>query len=194
MSTAQRSRRLISTVHTTCVASPVRVSCHPAVTTESAHRISHEKRIRPSGVPGTQPPTAASKPDKAGGDECDIVASVPAIRRPERSIVRGISTFSVSTASAPGRTRTGNLRIRRPMLYPLSYGGVREAPHQPTPSTRRPRPRREGRPSAVVSTRRRSRENHAAMTSVHRSERPIGSAKPQRSCLTPLSARAAIRP
>ena len=23
---------------------------------------------------------------------------------------------------APGRTRTGNLRIRRPMLYPLSYG------------------------------------------------------------------------
>ena len=194
MSTAQRSRRSISTVHTTCVASPVRVSCHPAVTIESAHRISHEKRIRPSGMPGTQPPTAASKPDKAGGDECDIVASVPAIRRPERSIVRGISTFSVSTASAPGRTRTGNLRIRRPMLYPLSYGGVREAPHQPTPSTRRPRPRREGRPSAAVSTRRRSREDHAAMTSVHRSERPIGSAKPQRSSLTPLSARAAIRP
>ena len=176
MSTAQQSRRLISTVHTTCVASPVRVSCHPAVTTESAHRISHEKNIRPSGVPGTQPPTAVSKPDKAGGDECDIIASVPAIRRPERSIVRGISTFSVSTASAPGRTRTGNLRIRRPMLYPLSYGGVREAPHQPTPSTRWPRPRREGHPSAVVSTRRRSREDHAAMTSVHRSERPIGSA------------------
>ena len=180
MSTAQRSRRLISTVHTTCVASPVRVSCHPAVTTESAHRISHEKRIRPSGVPGTQPPTAASKPDKAGGDECDIVASVPAIRRPERSIVRGISTFSVSTASAPGRTRTGNLRIRRPMLYPLSYGGVREAPHQPTPSTRRPRPRRGGRPEAVVSTRRRSREDHVAMTRTHRSERANGSAQPRR--------------
>ena len=180
MSTAQRSRRLISTVHTTCVASPVRVSCHPAVTTESAHRISHEKNIRPSGVPGTQPPTAVSKPDKAGGDECDIVASVPAIRRPERSIVRGISTFSVSTASAPGRTRTGNLRIRRPMLYPLSYGGVREAPHQPTPSTRRPRPRRGGRPEAVVSTRRRSREDHVAMTRTHRSERANGSAQPRR--------------
>ena len=26
------------------------------------------------------------------------------------------------------------------MLYPLSYGGVREAPHQPTPSTRRSTP------------------------------------------------------
>ena len=194
MSTAQRSRRLISTVHTTCVASPVRVSCHPAVTTESAHRISHEKRIRPSGVPGTQPPTAASKPDKAGGDECDIVASVPAIRRPERSIVRGISTFSVSTASAPGRTRTGNLRIRRPMLYPLSYGGVREAPHQPTPSTRRSYPRRGGRPEAVVNTRKRSREDHVAMTSTHQSERANGSAQPRRSRLTLLSTITAIRP
>ena len=185
---------MISTVHTTCVASPVRASCHPAVTTESAHRISHEKNIRPSGVPGTQPPTAASKPDKAGGDECDIVASVPAIRRPERSIVRGISTFSVSTASAPGRTRTGNLRIRRPMLYPLSYGGVREAPHQPTPSTRRPHPRRGGRPEAVINTRKRSREDHIAMTRTHRSERANGSAQPRRSRLTLLSTITAIRP
>ena len=86
---------------------------------------------------------APSPPPEAGssrGDECDTIVTAPANRRPERSIVRGISTFSASTASAPGRTRTGNLRIRRPMLYPLSYGGVREAPHQPTPSTRRPTP------------------------------------------------------
>ena len=188
MSTAQRSRRLISTVHTTCVASPVRVSCHPAVTTESAHRISHEKRIRPSGVPGTQPPTAASKPDKAGGDECDIVASVPAIRRPERSIVRGISTFSVSTASAPGRTRTGNLRIRRPMLYPLSYGGVH---------MRRTRLRHRsggsdlegGRGDVAFNTGKPSQGNHSAITDAHRSRHADDCAWPLQA-----SSRSARRP
>ena len=99
---------------------------------------------------------------------------------PRAVIFLEIPAFSRPLSSAPGRTRTGNLRIRRPMLYPLSYGGVREAPHQPTPSTRRPRPRRGGRPEAVVSTRRRSREDHVAMTRTHRSERANGSAQPRR--------------
>ena len=79
-----------------------------------------------SGGPGTQPPATSSEAGSSRGDECDTIVTAPASRRPERSIVRGISTFSASTASAPGRTRTGNLRIRRPMLYPLSYGGVRK--------------------------------------------------------------------
>ena len=79
-----------------------------------------------SGGPGTQQPAAPSEAGSSRGDEGDTIVTAPANRRPERSIVRGISTFSASTASAPGRTRTGNLRIRRPMLYPLSYGGVRK--------------------------------------------------------------------
>ena len=79
-----------------------------------------------SGGPGTQPPATSSEAGSSRGDECDTIITAPASRRPERSIVLGISTFSASTASAPGRTRTGNLRIRRPMLYPLSYGGARK--------------------------------------------------------------------
>ncbi len=41
---------------------------------------------------------------------------------------------------APARTRTGNLRIRRPMLYPLSYGGLpeqRTSPWAQVPSRQR---------------------------------------------------------
>ena len=120
---------------------------------ESAPNPAREERPLSDG-PGTQPPTAESEAGSQRGDECDAVLTAPASRRPERSIVRGISTFSAPAVSAPGRTRTGNLRIRRPMLYPLSYGGVRQAPHQPTPSTWRPRPQREGHPDTVVSTRR----------------------------------------
>ena len=75
---------------------------------------------------GAQPPTTASEPVGADGDERGDILTASASQRPERSIVRGISTFSTLAASAPGRTRTGNLRIRRPMLYPLSYGGVRK--------------------------------------------------------------------
>ena len=87
-----------------------------------------------SGEPETQPPATSSKAGRQRGEGCNTIVTTPASLRPERSIVPGISTFSTSTVCAPGRTRTGNLRIRRPMLYPLSYGGVREAPHQPTPS------------------------------------------------------------
>ena len=47
MSTGQQSRRLISTVHTTCVASSVRISCHPAVTTASARRAPREATSHP---------------------------------------------------------------------------------------------------------------------------------------------------
>ena len=113
---------------------------------------------------------------------------------PRAVVFLEIPAFSRPLSSAPGRTRTGNLRIRRPMLYPLSYGGVREAPHQPTPSTRRPHPRRGGRPEAVINTRKRSREDHIAMTRTHRSERANGSAQPRRSRLTLLGTVTAIRP
>ena len=180
MSTAQQSRRLISTVHTTCVASSVRISCHSAVTTASARRVPLEKADDTLRRAGNAAADRVLHSGALTGRRGDTIVTAPASRRPERSIVRGISTFSVSTASAPGRTRTGNLRIRRPMLYPLSYGGVREAPHQPTPSTRWPRPRREGHPSAVVSSRRQSREDHVTMTRTHRSERVNGSAQPRR--------------
>ena len=86
-----------------------------------------------------QPPSTGSTTSATTDHQYNTVV---APRRPQRPIMRGISTFSRPPTSAPGRTRTGNLRIRRPMLYPLSYGGVREAPHQPTPSTRRPPPTR----------------------------------------------------
>ena len=36
----------------------------------------------------------------------------------------GIARHVDASNSAPGWTRTCNLRIRRPLLYPLSYGGL----------------------------------------------------------------------
>ena len=191
MSTAQRSRRLISTVHTTGVVSPVRIFCYSAVTIGITCSPPKEEEHTPPRAWRMQPPSTGSTTSATTDHQYNTVV---APRRPQRPIMRGISTFSGPPTSAPGRTRTGNLRIRRPMLYPLSYGGVREAPHQPTPSTRRPHPRRGGRPEAVINTRKRSREDHIAMTRTHRSERANGSAQPRRSRLTLLSTITAIRP
>src|SRR5690554_6301886 len=36
---------------------------------------------------------------------------------------KGNDSDRMEPSGAPGRTRTCNLRIRRPLLYPLSYGG-----------------------------------------------------------------------
>jgi hypothetical protein len=36
---------------------------------------------------------------------------------------RGVRGFGPEMCSAPGRNRTYDKRIRRPLLYPLSYGG-----------------------------------------------------------------------
>ena len=70
-----------------------------------------------------QPPSTGSTTSATADHQYNTVV---APRRPQQPIMRGISTFSRPPTSAPGRTRTGNLRIRRPMLYPLSYGGARK--------------------------------------------------------------------
>lgn len=87
---------------------------------------------------------------------------------PRTVISLEIPAFSRPLSSAPGRTRTGNLRIRRPMLYPLSYGGVR---------TRRTRLRHRsggsdlegGQGDVTFNTGKPSQGNHAAITDAHRS-------------------------
>ena len=61
---------------------------------------------------------------------------------PRTVISLEIPAFSRPLSSAPGRTRTGNLRIRRPMLYPLSYGGVRKRPTSLRHHLRDPHPHR----------------------------------------------------
>src|SRR5690606_171369 len=47
--------------------------------------------------------------------------------------------YSLFTAGAPGRIRTCGTRFRKPLLYPLSYGGVwvPESTDQPGPRTAR---------------------------------------------------------
>ena len=137
---------------------------------------------------GAQPPTTASEPVGADGDERGDILTASASQRPERSIVRGISTFSTLAASAPGRTRTGNLRIRRPMLYPLSYGGVH---------MRRTRLRHRsggsdlegGRGDVAFNTGKPSQGNHSAITDAHRSRHADDCAWPLQA-----SSRSARRP
>ena len=103
---------MISTVHAMGVANSARISCYSAVMIKIMHQPPRE-----NGHPGPSPRGGASTGNRH---------RISSTQRPERSVILGISTFSRPLASAPGRTRTGNLRIRRPMLYPLSYGGVRE--------------------------------------------------------------------
>ena len=107
---------------------------------------------------------------------------------PRAVVFLEIPAFSRPLSSAPGRTRTGNLRIRRPMLYPLSYGGVH---------MRRTRLRHRsggsglegGRGDVTFNTGKPSQGNHSAITDAHRSRHADDCAWPLQA-----SSRSARRP
>ena len=82
-------------------------------------RVSRARRVASSGSVRAEPSArdhASRVGDRLARHRVGRLAGCSAAASPARSHV-------VASNSAPGWIRTSNLRIRRPLLYPLSYGG-----------------------------------------------------------------------